>query len=319
MFARLALAASVAGLMMSVTIAQEYPEKTIRLVHGFAPGGVADGVARIVGDELSRQFGQPVIVESRAGAGGNLASDHIAKSEPDGYSLVVLTAGHSVAGAMYESLPFDPIEDFAYITSVSELPFFVATQPDGFETLSDLLEQARSDPGSVNFGSAGIGTTPHLAGELLALETGGEFNHIPYTGGAAAVTALLGGEIDFVMEAGAVTLTHVHSGALKALAVTSGERWPTEPDIASVAESGAPGFNVTSWIAVAAPAGTPEEILDRLNEEIVRAVGQPQVQERLRALGSEPAPRTRQEMTDMMIEQSAAWLRVVEQADIERR
>lgn len=319
MFSRLILVASATGLMLCTAIAQEYPSSTIRLVHGFAPGGVADGVARVLGDELARQMGQPVITESRPGAGGNIASDHVAKSQPDGYTLAVLTAGHSVAGAMYESLPFDPIEDFAYIASVSEFPFYVAAQPGRFDSLAALLEQARNDPDSVQFGSAGIGTTPHLAGELLALETGGEFNHIPYTGGAAAVTALLGGEIDFVAEAGAVTLNHIHSGTLQALAVTSQDRWPTEPDIPSIAEAGVPGYHVTSWIAVAAPAGTPDEILDKLNAEIVRAVAAPEVQARLRTLGTEPFPRTRQEMTDLMVEQTATWKRVVEQAQIERR
>jgi tripartite-type tricarboxylate transporter receptor subunit TctC len=314
----LAAAASIAAPLSAA--ASDWPERSVRFVHGFAAGGNADVISRVIGEELSAGLGQPFVVEPRPGAGGNIASDFTAKANPDGYTIQLLVGGHTVSGALYENLAFDPVGDFAFVSAVSRFPFFVVTRADhAFDSIEAVIEHARANPGMVTYGSAGIGTTQHLTGELLAVEAGVEMTHIPYGGGAAAVTALLGGEIDLVIDAITPFAGQLSAGTLRFLAATSADRWGDLPDVPTVAETVAPGFDVISWTGVGTTAGVDPAIVERLNAEVHRALGVAEVQERLRALGSEPWMTTPEELTEFVRGQIDDWNRVIDAAGIPRQ
>lgn len=296
-----------------------YPDQTIRIVHGFAAGGNADTVSRIVADGMAQDMGQAVIVEARPGAGGTVASGYVAQQAPDGYTLQLLVGGHPVAAALYNSLPYDTLNDFTYISTVGQFPFFIGAAHGRFASLQEVIDQARANPRSIRIGHAGVGSTQHLTGELLGLETGVEFLHVPYQGGAAATTALMGDEIDLVIDAGTVILGQADAGVFDVLAVTSGERWADRPDVPTVAETVAPGFDVLSWTGIGAPAGLPTEIAEQLNTEVNAVLERPEVRERILALGANPQGSTGQELHDLVERQMGTWARVINDAQIERR
>jgi tripartite-type tricarboxylate transporter receptor subunit TctC len=204
-------------------------------------------VSRIIANEMSHGLGQPVVVEPKPGAGGNIASASVAKSPADGYTLILLTGGHTVSTALYKSLQFDPVEDFAFISTVTRFPFFIAVRPNTFASLKELVTKAQANPGGVTFGSAGTGTTQHLTGELLALQSGTRFTHVPYLGGAAAVTALLRGEIDVLVDTGAGLAGQSAAGAIRIIGVSSKDRWRRTPEVPTVAETVLPSFDIASW------------------------------------------------------------------------
>jgi tripartite-type tricarboxylate transporter receptor subunit TctC len=297
----------------------DYPSKSIRLVHGFGAGGNADAVSRIIADEMSKGLGQPVVVESKPGAGGTVGSDYVAKSEPDGYTLQLLVGGHAVAAALYSSLPYDTMNDFTYISTIGQFPFFVATQAGKFASIEDLIEKAKSAPGTLKIGHSGVGSTQHLTGELLDLMTGADFLHIPYKGGAAAATALLGGEVDVLIDTGTVIRGQAEAGAFDVLAVTSGERWPDSPDVPTLAETVAPEIDVVSWTGIGMPAGVPEGIVAKVTEEMQRILGLPEVQERVAALGAKPGASSNEELRMMVERQITTWTEVVESAGVPKR
>ncbi|PKP68540.1 MAG: MFS transporter [Alphaproteobacteria bacterium HGW-Alphaproteobacteria-4] len=307
------------ALSLSAAAESNYPDRTIRIVHGFAAGGNADTVSRIIADAMSQDLGQPVIVEARPGAGGTLASGYVAQQAPDGYTLQLLVGGHPVAAALYKSLPYDTMNDFTYISTVGQFPFFIGALHGRFGSLQEVIDAARAKPRSIRIGHAGVGSTQHLTGELLGLETGVEFLHVPYQGGAAATTALMGGEIDLVIDAGTVILGQADAGVFDVLGVTSATRWADRPDVPTVAEAVAPGFDVVSWTGLGAPAGLPQEIADRLNTEMNSLLGRPEVRERIAALGANPMGSTSQELHDLVERQVATWTRVINDAQIERR
>jgi tripartite-type tricarboxylate transporter receptor subunit TctC len=313
----------VLSLILPITtaaMAQEaYPSRPVRLIHGFAAGGNADTVARIIADEMSRGLGQSVIVETKPGAGGNIASAAAAKSAPDGYSLVLLTGGHTVSAALYKALQFDPVEDYVFISTVTKFPFFIAVRPNTFASLKELVTKAQAKPGGVTFGSAGVGTTQHLTGELLALQSSTRFTHVPYSGGATATTALLRGDIDVLVDTGAALAGQSAAGAIRMIGVSSKERWSRTPEIPTVAETVLPNFDIVSWTGLAVPAGTPAPIVAKLRAELHRALAAPEVQERLRVLDSEPAPSSGEDMRELIKRQIAVWTRVVKEAGIEKR
>ena len=203
-------------LMATAASAQDnYPSRPVRLVHGFAAGGNADVFARLVANELTRSLGQPVVVEPRPGAGGNVASGFVAKSPPDGYTIQLMVGGHTVSAALYKSLPFDPVNSYAFISTIGKFPFFVATRGKTFSSLKELVAKAKAKQGGLNFGSSGVGTTQHLTGELLALQTGTRFTHVPYPGGSAAATALLRGEVDLIVDTGTVISAQASAGNVR--------------------------------------------------------------------------------------------------------
>lgn len=317
MFKTLMMALPAMAIMAGAAAAEDYPTRSIRLVHGFAAGGNADTVARILADEMTRGLGQPVVVEAKPGAGGNVGSDYVSKADPDGYTIQLMVGGHTVSAALYKELAYDPIDGFEFVSTIGQFPFFVAARKGAYASMEDLVEKSKA--GTIKIGHSGVGTTQHLTGELLGLRTGGKFSHIPYKGGAAASTALLGGEVDLLIDAGTVIRGQADAGEFDVLGVSAGKRWPDAPDVPTIAETVSPDFDIVSWTGVGAPAGTPEPIVEKLRAEVHRVLALPEVQERLRGLGAEPAASSGEEMKAMIEKQIAVWTDVVEKAGIEKR
>ena len=313
-----AVAAALALTTFAGTaLAQPYPNRPIKIMQGFAPGGNADTIARVIGVELTKSLGQPIVVEARVGAGGNLASDAVAKSPPDGYTLVLLTGGHTASGALYKTLPFDPAESFEMISTISQFPFLFTVRSDSpYQNLRALIDAAKAKPESVAYGTAGIGSTHHLTGALLASMANAPFLHVPYKGDAAAITSLLGGDIPLVVATPTVAVAQVKAGKLKVVATSSGTRWSGMPDVPTASEAGVPGFDVRSWIGLAAPAGTPKPLIERLQAEVQKAIALPEVRARLEALGGEARGSTPQEMKERVVSEVARWKKVISESKI---
>lgn len=317
MLKKLIMMLPAAAMTVGVAMAEDYPTRSISLVHGFAAGGNADVVARIVANEMSRGFGKPVVVEAKPGAGGNVASGYVSKSDPDGYTILLMVGGHTVSPALYNKLPYDPIDGFEFISTVGKFPFFVAARKGAYTSMQGVIEKAKA--GRVMIGHSGVGTTQHLTGELLGSRTGAQFAHIPYKGGAAASTALLSGEVDLLIDVGTVIRGQADAGKFDVLGVSSGQRWPDSPNVPTIAETVSPGFDVVSWTGVGAPAGTPKPIVDKLRAEVHRVLALPEVQDQLRRIGAEPAPSSGVEMKAMIKDQIAVWTDVINKAGIQKR
>lgn len=299
--------------------AQDFPDRALRIVHGFGAGGNADTVSRIIAEEMSKGLGQPVVVESRPGAGGTVASGYVSKEAPDGYTMQLMVGGHAVAAALYNSLPYESVDGFTFISTLGQFPFMVAARSGEYESIGAMIDAAKAAPGTIKIGHSGVGSTQHLTGELLALRTGAEFLHIPYKGGAAASTALMGGEVDIVIDTGTVIRPQAEAGVYDILAITSGERWPDAPDVPTLSETVAEGFDVVSWTGIGMPAGVPAEIADRIRTEVHAAIAAPAVNEKIASLGAKPSPSSGEEMTDLIKGQIAVWTDVIETAGIEKR
>ena len=296
-----------------------YPMRQVTLVHGFAAGGNADTMSRIMADQMSKDMGQPFIVDAKPGAGGNIASAYVAKAPADGYTVQLLVGGHTASAALYKKLQFDPVKDYTFVSIVAKFPFFIAVKAGAFPSLQALVAKAKEKSGSLNFGSAGVGTTQHLTGELLAQRTGTRFTHIPYQGGPATVTALLRGDVDFIVETGTVVKGQAGAGVIDILAVSSKERWMHTPNVPTVAETVAPDFDIISWTGIGVPAGTPPTVIEKLGAGVRRALAAATVQERLRTLDAEPAASSGSEMGELIKRQIETWTRVVDQAGLEKR
>jgi tripartite-type tricarboxylate transporter receptor subunit TctC len=295
---------------------EAYPARPVLLTHGFAAGGNGDVVSRIIGDALSPRLGQPVIIEPRPGAGGNTASARLAKAEPDGYTLISLTGGHAVSAAIYKTLPFDPLDDFQMVSVYGYQAFMIAVRKDSaIKSLSDLIAAAKAAPGKLNYSSVGVGSTQHLAGALLCAMAGIEMTHVPYRGGGAPMTDLLGGQIDLTVDTITVVEPQVRSGNVRALGVTSGSKWWSLPDIVPIAET-VPGYDVRTWLGLAAPKGTPAAVVQRLNAALRSGLTDPQVDERLRKIGMDVRASSPEEMRAMVASQIARWKKVVADAKI---
>lgn len=315
-----AAVATLASLVLpGVASAQDYPTRTLKIVQGFAPGGNADTLARILALEMAKGLGKPVIVETKPGAGGTIASDAVAKAPPDGHTLLLMTGGHAVAGALYKKLSYQTLEGFQPISTVSVFPFVVAVRADTDPSLQALIQRDKAKPGSVSFSSAGIGATQHLTGELLSNTAGARFLHVPYKGDAAATLALLGGEVDFVVAPPTAVLPHIRSGKLKALAVTGATRWKALPDVPTVAESGLPGFDVGSWLGIATTAGVPAPVVERLSKEMQRVIQVAEVRAAIEGIGSEVRSSTPEELRARLAEELRRWNHVITEAKIERQ
>ena len=299
-----------------LTRSEDYPTRPIQLVHGFGAGGNADVIARLVAQKLQEMLKQPVVVDIKAGAGGMIATNYIAKAAPDGYSLVMLTGAHTVSAAMRKSLPYDPVKDFSFISTVSAFPFVIAVRAEHpAKSLPDLLALARQTPGKITFTSVGVGSTQHMVGELLASSSGVQLLHIPYRGGGAPVQAVIGGDVDILADTLTVAMPHIQSGRLRALAVTSASAWPSIPSVPTVAAT-VSGFEVRSWLGLAAPAGTPEVIVRKLNEEVRRVLQSTDIQKAFAGAGSEVAPCSPVEMRNMVQTDIARWRAVVARSRI---
>ncbi len=305
-------------LFSAAVLAQGYPDRPVRIVVGFPPGGSSDTVARVVAQQLSPLLGQPVVVENKPGAGGVIGSDTVAKAAPDGHTLLLATAGHSTAAAMMQKLPFDAVQDFAWITTVTTYPFAIATSADSqIKSLSDLIEKAKASPGKVTYSSAGVGTSHHLLGEWLSSQAGIEMNHIPFKGGTSPLTEVLAGRVDVMIETMTLVLPHIKSGKLRGLAVTSPEPKDYLPDVPPAVKT-VPGLVFQSWLGIAAPAGTPAAIVDSLNKHLRKVLAEPEVQKRLAALGGGAAPVSPGEMREQVQSEIERWKKLVDTRRIQR-
>jgi tripartite-type tricarboxylate transporter receptor subunit TctC len=295
-----------------------YPNRPVKLYQGFPPGGNVDTIARVIGNELARTLGQAVVVESKPGAGGTLASDAVAKAAPDGHSLVLMSASHATGAALAKSLPYQPVDGFAMISTVVTYPFIVLVRSDSpYRNFGELLAAARAKPESLGFGSTGIGSIYQLATESLAKQAGVKFLHVPYKGEAPMMVALLSGEIPFTFATPTLALTNIKAGKVRALATTGGERWRFLPDVPTVGEAGVRGYEAESWMGLATTAGTPPAIVARLNEEVKRALQSAEVRARLDQLGSEPVYSTSESMRKRVADDVQRWKQVVRDAGIE--
>jgi len=309
------IAAACAMLTFSMISAAQtqYPNRPIQLVHGFGAGGNADVVSRLMAQKLGDALGQSVIVDIKSGAGGSIASGHVVKSAPDGYTLVMLAGAHTVSGAL-RKLPYDSIEDFAFISTVSSFPFVLAVKADNpVQTLAELIERSKQNP--VTFSSVGVGSTQHMVGELLAAESGGQFLHIPFRGGGATVQAVLASDVDMLSDTLTVANAQLQAGTMRALGVTSAETWPLTPTIPTVAQT-VPGFEVRSWLGIAAPKDTPKEIVDLLNRHIQEILRQPDTQAALAKIGSVSTPSTPEAMRTRVVQEIQRWQGVARQRGI---
>jgi len=298
--------------------AQTYPDRPIRLIAPFPAGGLADVLARAVGDEIARTLGQPVIVENRAGAGGNIGAEAVARSAPDGYTLLMTSAGILTANQfLYAKMAFDPEKDFVPVSNVADMPMLVVVNPNvPAKTLAELVALARAHPGKLNFGSPGIGTTGHLGLALFMHAAKIKLTHIPYKGAAPAITDLLAGQIDGVVDNPPTVLPHIEAGKLRPLAVAAKSRMALLPDLPTTAEAGVPNYEASSWFGVVAPAGTPPAIVARLHKDIAAALRQPSLRERFakngaRLLGNSPDEFARQIRDDRKM-----WGEIIKAADI---
>jgi tripartite-type tricarboxylate transporter receptor subunit TctC len=306
------------GLLSSVVLAQAYPSKPVRLIVPFAAGGTTDVLARLVGQKLADTLGQQVIIDNRPGASGNIGTEMAVKSPADGYTLVMAFDGTiAINPSTYRKLPFDTQKDLAPIANVAQLPLLMVVHPAvPAKSLAEFVAYAKANPGRVNYSSAGPGSTGHLAGELLRGRAGIEIVHIAYKGGGQAVQDLLGGQIQMLMTGLPTVEGHLKGGKLRALGFTSAKRVPGAPEVPTFNESGYPGLVVASWYGLFAPAGTPADILRRLNADVNRILQLPDVRERLAGLGVEATGGTAEQFAETIKADITRWAKVVADAGI---
>jgi tripartite-type tricarboxylate transporter receptor subunit TctC len=311
----LAAAAAISGTALAQA---NFPSRTVTLTVGFAPGGGTDTAARIVARKLTENLGQSVVVENKAGAGGNIAAQQIATAPPDGYTISLSSVGPlSVSPALYKELSYDPKRDIAPITMGMVFPnVFVVNAKVPAKTLAEFVALAKAKPGELNYASSGVGGAGHLAGELLKQRAGIDMVHIPYKGGGPAMTDLLGGRVTMYPAVPSTALPHIQAGKLRALAVTGPTRLATMPDVPTVAESGYPGFEAMNWYAFVAPAKAPREILDFWNRELVKVLKDPGVRAELAKHDLEPQPSTREELARYIDSETEKWGKIVREAKI---
>ena len=295
--------------------AQPYPQKPIRLVAPFAPGGGTDILARLVGQKASEMLGQQLIVDNRGGAGGTIGTDIAAKAPPDGYTLILVSASHAINPGLYQNLPYDSVSDFAPITQIATSPGILVVNPSlPVKSVKDLIALARAKPGQINYASAGSGTPPHLAGELFKVMAKIDMVHVPYKGNAPAFTDVIGGQVSLIFPTMPSAMPFIKSGKLRPIAVTSAKRSPVAPDIPTIAESGLPGYEATSWYGILAPARTPPQIVARLHEVLVSVIGAPDMKDKLAAQGLEPVGNTPQQFAAVIKSEIVKWTKVVKAA-----
>ncbi len=317
---RIAAAAllAAAALHTGSAAAQAYPSKPIRLMVPFPPGGSTDIIARIVAQKLTAQLGQPMVVENRGGAGGTIGTAVVAKAAPDGYSLMVgTTSTHVVAPSVYAKLEYDPVKDFAPVSLMAVTPYLLVVNPAvQAKTVKELVELMRAQPGRLNYASAGIGSTTHLAMEMLKFASGTYALHIPYNGNGPAGAAVIAGQVEILFGSLPAVLPHARSGRVRALAVGTLKRSPSLPEVPTVAESGYPGFDASLWLAIMAPAGTPAPVIERLHKEVVAAVSAPETRDLLDKNGAEVLTSTPGELAAMIRDGVAKYAKIVKTAGV---
>jgi tripartite-type tricarboxylate transporter receptor subunit TctC len=317
---RRVFAAALALVAATGAFAQgAFPTRTVTLMVGFAPGGGTDIAARIVAKQLATELGQQVVVENRAGAGGNIATGAVARAAPDGYLISLATISSlTVQPHLNSKLPYDPRRDLAPLTMGVVFANVLVVHPSvPATTVAEFVALARAKPGTIGYGTSGIGTTGHLAGELFRMMAQAPIVHVPYKGGGPAMTDLLGGQIPSVFASAPSALPQVKAGKIRALATTGAARSSFLPDVPTIAESGYPGYEATNWYAFVAPAKTPKDTVDRLNRDLVKSLNTPEIREQLLNNGMEPQPSTPEELARYMEREFATWGRVVKEAGIQ--
>ena len=295
---------------------QDYPKKQIDLLVPFVAGGTTDNIARLIAQRLGESWTQTVVVNNRPGGGGMIATQVVAKAPPDGHTLLVTTIGFAITAAM-QKLPYDPIRDFAPITELASLPLMLVVHPSVPATnLQEFIALAKSKPGALDYASAGIGTSPQLAAEMFKSMAGVDLVHVPFKGNAEANNALLGGHVKIYFALVPAVLQHVKAGTLRALAVTTERRLPYLPDVPTIAESGFPGYEISSWQGVFAPAGTPKDVVAKINGELVRMVNAPEVRARMSLEGAEPVGSAPDQFAARVQSEIAKWAKVMKDAGI---
>jgi tripartite-type tricarboxylate transporter receptor subunit TctC len=294
-----------------------FPTKPVRMIVPFPPGGGTDNVGRILSARLSEVWGQQMLIENRGGAGSNLGNEVVAKANPDGYTILFAAFPLATNKFIYPTLTYDPATDFAPISLIGTFPnILVVPNSSPVKSVADLIAFAKANRGDVTYGSSGIGTSPHLNGELFSRMVGVEMTHIPYRGAAPATIDLIGGRLTFMFNTSGALMPHVQAGRLRALAVSSAKRFSAEPSLAPVAESGVPGFDVTSWYALFAPAKSPPAIVAKLSADAVAVMREPQVRQRIEALGLEVVASTQEELGAFLRAEMAKWEPVIKAAGI---
>jgi tripartite-type tricarboxylate transporter receptor subunit TctC len=305
------------AVFASVAFGQAFPDKPIRLIIPYPPGGGSDSVMRPVADEMSRGLGQPVILDYKPGAGATLGANYVAKSAPDGYTLVNLQPAHAINATLMPKLPYDTLRDFAGISLLVRAPQIIEVRAQSpIKSLQELISNAKANPGKLNYASSGTGNASHLAVELLNSAAGIKLTHVPYKGSAPAKTALLAHEVDFLCDGLSSSIPYIQAGKFRALAVTTSTRSQVLPDVPTVSEAGVSGFDVPTWFGIFAPAGTPKPILQRLNAEMVKALRSPKVKAQLEALGFDIVGSSPQEQDEVLRAEVARWAKVVRDAGI---
>jgi tripartite-type tricarboxylate transporter receptor subunit TctC len=298
--------------------AQAYPSKPIRIVVGYPAGGASDVAARIVGQKLSERMGQPVVIDNRPGSAGNVGAEAVVRAAPDGYTLLLGTISLSVNPSLYPKMTYDPAKDLVAVSMISSTPFLLVSNPNSpYKTTKDLLDGARSTAGGINYATAGNGSGSHLFTELLSSTAGIKLVHVPYKGAAPAMNDVLGNQVPVTFDNIITTLPLVKSGKLRALAVSTKTRSKVAPEIPTLDESGVPGFDATAWFGLFAPAGTPRDVVAKLNQEVAEAVKDATVNDKLLQLGAEPVSSSPEAFDSFFKGEVAKWARVVKSAKVQ--
>ena len=314
------LTAAAALAVLSTAFAQTFPTPPIRIIVPFGAGGIADITARTVAQRMSEALGQQVIVDNRPSAGGIVASEAVAKAEPDGYTLLLMSNGTAVSAGLFKTLPFDPVKDFAPVTTLGFFDIALITGTESrHKSLAELIAFAKANPGKLNIGTINVGSTQNLAGELFKSSAGIDAQIVPFKGTPALITALRGGEIDLAVEILGPVMAQISAKAVRVLAVMGEKRFDGLPDVPTVREAGIAGFNVASWNALAAPARTPRDVLARLHREAVAAVNSPAVRQRLKELGVDARAGSPEQLQEMLASEIRRWAEVISRAKIEKQ
>lgn len=314
------LAAVFAALALGIAssaIAQTFPTKPVRMVLGYPPGGGIDVLARIMAPKLSERWGQQVVIDNRPGASGNIGADIVAKASPDGYTLLMMTLSHAAGAGLYQKLPFHPADSFSGVSLIGATTLVLLSHPSSsMKSLKDVIGAAKARPGQLSIGSSGVGGSPHLAGELLKLQTGIDLVHVPYKGSGLAFADLMGGHIPLLMAALPGAMPHIKSGKMRAIAVTSMQRSQGIPEVPTLAESGVAGYEVRHWFGALAPAGTDRKILERLRDEFAAVLRMPDVVDAFAKAGADPVTNTPREFDAYLRAEIAKWTKVIREARV---
>ena len=310
------LAVAAAGALPLGALAQNFPTKPITIIVPFSAGGTTDILARIVGQGLTTELGQSVVVDNKPGAGGNIGGSLAAKAAADGYTLFMGTVGtHAINQSLYKKMPFDPVKDFAPLSRVATVPNLLVAHPSQpFKTVKEMIAYAKANPGKITFGSPGSGASPHVSGELFKSMTGTDLLHIPYKGSAPAMTDLLGGQTSVMFDNMPSAIQHVRSGKLRPIAVTTAKRSPELPNVPTIAEAGVPGYEATSWFGMFAPAGTPKPVLDKLHAALIKVLNQADVKKKIAEQGGDVVAETPAQFAAFIQAESVKWGKVVKES-----